>query len=204
MQVALSVYTVTPFRVGSHYKKYLSCSFQRVSSDVVDLVFNEYIGKAESRAQVRDGLLDAIGDHVFTFPATEVARYHRDAGHPVYFYEFQHQPSSASGVVPEFVKADHGDEIAFVFGKPFLAGNATEEENKLSRTVMKYWTNFARNGNPNGEGLVHWPQYDLDERYLEIDLIQKAAKKLKEDKMEFWVQLTKQMSSERRREHTDL
>lgn len=179
-------------------------SFESFTSDTVDLIFNEYIGKAESRAQVRDGLLDAIGDHTFVFPAVEVARYHRDAGHPVYFYEFQHRPSSATGVVPEFVKADHGDEIAFVFGKPFLAGNATEEENKLSRAVMKYWTNFARNGNPNGEGLVHWPQYDLDERYLEIDLIQKAAKKLKEDKMEFWVQLTEQMRSERRREHTDL
>ncbi|XP_048814627.1 fatty acyl-CoA hydrolase precursor, medium chain-like [Lagopus muta] len=179
-------------------------SFEGVSSHIVDLVFNEYIGKAESRAQVRDALFDAIGDHMFTFPAIEVARYHRDAGHPVYFYEFQHRPSTASGVVPEFVKADHADEIAFVFGRPFLAGNATEGESKLSRTVMKYWTNFARNGNPNGEGLVHWPQYGLDERYLEIDLIQKAAKKLKEDKMEFWVQLTEQMRSERRREHTDL
>ncbi|XP_048814630.1 fatty acyl-CoA hydrolase precursor, medium chain-like isoform X3 [Lagopus muta] len=182
----------------------LESSFEGVSSHIVDLVFNEYIGKAESRAQVRDGLLDAIGDHMFVFSAIEVARYHRDAGHPVYFYEFQHRPSSASGVVPEFVKADHGSEVAFVFGRPFLAGNATEGESKLSRTVMKYWTNFARNGNPNGEGLVHWPQYGLDERYLEIDLIQKAAKKLKEDKMEFWVQLTEQMRSERRREHTDL
>ncbi|XP_048814617.1 fatty acyl-CoA hydrolase precursor, medium chain-like isoform X4 [Lagopus muta] len=182
-------------------------SFEGVSSHIVDLVFNEYIGKAESRAQVRDALFDAIGDHMFVFSAIEVARYHRDAGHPVYFYEFQHRPStamSATGVVPEFVKADHADEVAFVFGRPFLAGNATEGESKLSRTVMKYWTNFARNGNPNGEGLVHWPQYGLDERYLEIDLIQKAAKKLKEDKMEFWVQLTEQMRSERRREHTDL
>ncbi|XP_072202209.1 fatty acyl-CoA hydrolase precursor, medium chain-like isoform X2 [Excalfactoria chinensis] len=177
-------------------------SFKDIPSEIVDLVFNEYVGKAQSRAQVRDGLLDAVGDHVFVFPAIEVARYHRDAGHPVYFYEFQHRPSTTTA--PEFVKADHGDEILFVFGKPFLAGNATEEEKKLSRTVMKYWSNFARNGNPNGEGLVHWPQYDLDERYLEIDLIQKAAKKLKEDKMEFWVELTEQMRSERRREHTDL
>ncbi|XP_009879681.1 PREDICTED: fatty acyl-CoA hydrolase precursor, medium chain-like [Charadrius vociferus] len=181
----------------------LALSLKGVTSQVVDRVYNEYIGKAENRAQVRDGLLDAIGDPLFVLSAIEVARYHRDAGNPVYFYEFQHRPSSAAAVVPEFVKADHGDEIAFVFGKPFLAGYATEEEHKLSRTVMRYWTNFARNGNPNGEGLVHWPQYDLDEKYLEIDLVQKATKKLKERKMEFWTQLTKQMMNERR-EHTDL
>ncbi|XP_054055143.1 fatty acyl-CoA hydrolase precursor, medium chain isoform X2 [Rissa tridactyla] len=181
----------------------LALSLKGITTEVVDRVYNEYIGNAENRAQVRDGLLDAIGDPLFVLSAIEVARYHRDAGNPVYFYEFQHRPSSAAGVVPDFVKADHGDEIAFVFGKPFLAGYATEEENKLSRTVMRYWTNFARNGNPNGEDLVHWPRYDLDERYLEIDLMQKAAKKLKERKMEFWTQVTKQTMNERR-EHTDL
>ncbi|XP_074895475.1 fatty acyl-CoA hydrolase precursor, medium chain-like [Buteo buteo] len=181
----------------------LAVSLKGITSEVVDQIYNEYIGNAENGAQVRDGLLHAIGDSFFVLSAIEVARYHRDAGNPVYFYEFQHRPSSAAGVVPEFVKADYGDEIAFVFGKPFLAGYATEEENKLSRTVMRYWTNFARNGNPNGEGLVHWPQYDLDEGYLEIDLMQKASKKLKEHKTEFWTQLTKQMMNERR-EHTDL
>ncbi|XP_062442099.1 fatty acyl-CoA hydrolase precursor, medium chain-like [Rhea pennata] len=173
------------------------------ANDVVDLVYKEYIGNTENRAQVRDGLLDALGDSWFAFSAIEVARYHRDAGNPVYFYEFQHRPSSAIGGIPEFVKADHTDEIAFVFGKPFLAGNATEEENKLSRTVMRYWTNFARNGNPNGEGLVHWPPYDLQEGYLEIDLMQKAAKKLKESKMEFWAQIINQDKTKRRIEHTD-
>ncbi|XP_010004476.1 PREDICTED: carboxylesterase 4A [Chaetura pelagica] len=184
-------------------QSFLALPFKSVTSQVVDQVYNEYIRQAETRAQVRDGLLHAVGDSLFVLPAIEVARYHRDAGNPVYFYEFQHRPSSATGVVPEFVKADHGDEIAFVFGKPFLAGYATEEESNLSRTVMRYWTNFARNGNPNGEGLVHWPQYDLDERYLEIDIVQKAAKKLKEDKIEFWTRLTKQMLNGRP-EHTDL
>ncbi|XP_075290261.1 fatty acyl-CoA hydrolase precursor, medium chain [Opisthocomus hoazin] len=174
-----------------------------ITSEVTDRVYNEYIGNAENRAQVRDGLLDALGDSFFVFSAIEVARYHRDAGNPVYFYEFQHRPSSTAGIVPEFVKADHSDEIAFVFGKPFLAGHATKEEEKLSRTVMRYWTNFARNGNPNGEGLVHWPQYELDEAYLEIGLVQKAAKRLKEHRMEFWAKLTEQMVDERR-EHTDL
>ncbi|XP_068017759.1 fatty acyl-CoA hydrolase precursor, medium chain-like [Melanerpes formicivorus] len=173
------------------------------SPEVVDQVYKEYIEKAEDRVQVRDGLLTAIGDFMFVSSAVEVARYHRDAGNQVYFYEFQHRPSSSAGVVPEFVKADHGDEIAFVFGKPFLAGQATEEESKLSRTMMRYWTNFARNGHPNGGDLVHWPQYGLDESYLEIDLKQKASKKLKEGKMEFWMLLTEQMMREKR-QHTDL
>ncbi|NXX50775.1 SASB hydrolase, partial [Tricholaema leucomelas] len=93
------------------------------SSEIVDQVYKEYIGKAENRTQVRDGLLDAIGDFMFVAPAIEVARYHRDAGNQVYFYEFQHRPSSMAGIVPEFVKADHGVEIPFVFGKPFLAGD---------------------------------------------------------------------------------
>ncbi|NXY13448.1 SASB hydrolase, partial [Atrichornis clamosus] len=83
------------------------------------------------------------------------------------------------------------------------AGGATEEEKKLSSTIMRYWTNFAKNGNPNGADLVHWPQYDLEEGYLEINLEQKAAKKLKEHRVEFWAQLTKQMKTERK-EHTDL
>ncbi|XP_066051044.1 fatty acyl-CoA hydrolase precursor, medium chain-like [Chamaea fasciata] len=174
-----------------------------LTSEVVDRVYKEYMGDAESPAQVRDGLLDAMGDIYFVISAVEVARHHRDAGNPVYFYEFQHRPSSAEGVVPEFVKADHGAEIAFVFGKPFLAGGATKEENKLSRTVMRYWTNFAKNGNPNGEGLVHWPQYDLEEKYLGIALEQKAAEKLKEHRIEFWAQLMEQNQTGRKR-HTDL
>ncbi|KFO81330.1 Fatty acyl-CoA hydrolase precursor, medium chain, partial [Cuculus canorus] len=181
----------------------LALTIKDVTSDIVDQIYNEYVGNAANRAQVRDGVLDAVGDSLLVLSAIEVAKYHRDAGNPVYFYEFQHRPSWAAGVVPEFVKADHADEIAFVFGKPFLAGHATQDENKLSRTVMRYWTNFARNGNPNGEDLVHWPQYDLDERYLEIDLVQKAAKKLKEQKVEFWTKLLNPMVKEKR-ERTDL
>ncbi|XP_056356692.1 fatty acyl-CoA hydrolase precursor, medium chain-like isoform X1 [Oenanthe melanoleuca] len=181
----------------------LALIIQRPVSDIADKVYKEYIEEAQSPAQVRDGLLDAMGDLYFVISSVEVARYHRDAGNPVYFYEFQHRASSLDGLVPDFVKADHGAEIAFVFGKPFLAGGATKEEDKLSRTVMRYWTNFAKNGNPNGEGLVHWPQYGQEEKYLGIDLEQKVAEKLKERRVEFWAQIKKQIQNGRIN-HTDL
>jgi carboxylesterase type B len=35
---------------------------------------------------------------------------------PVYFYEFQHQPSLFKDIRPPHVKADHGNEASFVFG----------------------------------------------------------------------------------------
>ncbi|NXL16477.1 SASB hydrolase, partial [Setophaga kirtlandii] len=71
-----------------------------------------------------------------------------------------------------------------------VSGEVTEEEKNLSRTLMKYWANFARNGNPNGEGLVEWPSYNLDEEYLQINLQQKKDRKLKEKKVEFWKKVT--------------
>jgi len=32
-------------------------------------------------------------------------------------------------------------------------------DRSVSSPAMKYWTNFARNGNPNGAGLANWPPY---------------------------------------------
>ncbi|NWH70099.1 SASB hydrolase, partial [Piaya cayana] len=78
-----------------------------------------------------------------------------------------------------------------------LSGNVTEEEKNLSRTLMKYWANFARNGNPNGEGLVDWPSYNQNEEYLEINLKQKKARKLKEKKVDFWRKLMFQKTNQK-------
>lgn len=46
-----------------------------------------------------------------------------DAGNSVFLYEFQHRPSMFETIRPDFVKADHGDEIGFVFGAPFRNGD---------------------------------------------------------------------------------
>ncbi|EHB11080.1 Carboxylesterase 2 [Heterocephalus glaber] len=59
-----------------------------------------------------------------------------------------HPPDFLKNIRPPYTKADHGDEIPFVFGY-FLWGNLvhfTEEEELLNRRMMKYWANFARNG----------------------------------------------------------
>lgn len=41
--------------------------------------------------------------------------------------------------------------------------------------------------NPNGKGLVEWPQYGLNEEYLELNLEQRKAEKLRKNKVDFWL-----------------
>ncbi|XP_017721176.1 PREDICTED: uncharacterized protein LOC108524598 [Rhinopithecus bieti] len=71
----------------------------------------------------------------------------------------------------------------------FPTEGASEEEIRLSKMVMKFWANFARNGNPNGEGLPLWPEYNQEEGYLQIGANTQAAQKLKDKEVAFWTKL---------------
>uniref|UniRef100_A0A2K5QYR3 Carboxylesterase 5A n=1 Tax=Cebus imitator TaxID=2715852 RepID=A0A2K5QYR3_CEBIM len=143
-------------------------------------------------SSLEDSLLDLLGDVFFVVPGHITARYHRDAGTPVYFYEFQHWPQCFEDMKPAFVKADHADEVHFVFGGAFLKGDivmfqgATEEEKLLSQKMMKYWANFAGTGNPNGDDLPLWPAYNLTEQYLQLVLNMSLGQRLKERRVQLW------------------
>ncbi len=57
--------------------------------------------------------------------------------------------------------AYHSGEIAYVFGSQDLLRDFkwTPEDRNLSKQMQKYWTNFARTGDPNGDGLAAWAPY---------------------------------------------
>ncbi|XP_039598825.1 carboxylesterase 5A-like, partial [Polypterus senegalus] len=86
-------------------------------------IADEYFGDTEDPETIRDGLTEMFGDVVIVKPTLFAASLHRDAGLPVYLYEFSHRPRVYGDSRAKFVKADHADEIGFVFGGCFWDGH---------------------------------------------------------------------------------
>ncbi|XP_006984116.1 carboxylesterase 1D isoform X2 [Peromyscus maniculatus bairdii] len=178
----------------------------KISENMIPVATEKYLGGTDDPAKKKDLFLDLIADVIFGVPSVMVSRGHRDAGARTYMYEFEYRPSFVSNMRPKAVIGDHGDEIFSVLGSPFLKDGASEEEINLSKMVMKFWANFARNGNPNGGGLPHWPEYDQKEGYMKIGASTQAAQKLKDKEVVFWTELRAKEAAERttHREHVEL
>lgn len=83
--------------------------------------------------------------------------------HPgrIFAYVFdQTQPGDDVGV-------PHSCDNRYQFGT--LDGSwrpYTEEDRHLSDEMLGYWSNFAKTGDPNGEGLETWEAYDENKQFL--------------------------------------
>jgi len=79
---------------------------------------------------------------------------------PVYRYRFD-LAAPGDKFHPAGTGAFHSDDIEYVFGTLDSRQQATirPEDRALSDQIQKYWTNFARNGDPNSPTLPTWPPY---------------------------------------------
>ena len=66
----------------------------------------------------------------------------------------------------------HAGEIPYAYGNLWRhPGLYDEEDYKLSEIMQKYWVNFAKTGNPNGDGLPKWNQKkDNPNQVLQLDV----------------------------------
>jgi len=90
----------------------------------------------------------------FHCPAVALAGDTRTAGLDAWVYRFDRVRPGRHGF-----GAYHGAEIPYVFGTSDAWLPADAADRALSDTMMRYWVNFARTGNPNGPGVPAWPRW---------------------------------------------
>ncbi|PSB16076.1 carboxylesterase [filamentous cyanobacterium CCP2] len=92
-------------------------------------------------------------------PARFVTRQMRAAGNPAWLYRFGYV---AESLRPEVMGAEHASELPYLFNTlDARYGNAvTETDREMARLFHTYFANFAKAGDPNGNGLPTWTQVD--------------------------------------------
>lgn len=100
------------------------------------------------------------------------ARLQSSAGVPVFAYRFDRVPPVEAGSIQATWRAGHFVDLWYMFGNLDQMGwDASTSDQNLSEYMMQAWVNFARNGNPNGEGAQTWPRFeDENGPILHLDL----------------------------------
>jgi para-nitrobenzyl esterase len=90
------------------------------------------------------------------------ARTHRDIGRQAYQYYFTRDEPAPEGRPSR--GATHTAELYYMFDTLEAGDRPWDDvDRRLADQMSSYWVNFARTGNPNGEGLPEWPLYTGDD-----------------------------------------
>jgi para-nitrobenzyl esterase len=133
---------------------------QRRFGPYADKLLKAYGGNstANIKQAVRDIMREAtFGWHTWVWALLQT----QTGGAKAYVYYFdQRPPYPENSRFSDVLRVPHGAEIPYVFKHldqeqlPW-----TPADRAISEAMATYWTNFAKTGDPNGNGLTQWPAF---------------------------------------------
>jgi para-nitrobenzyl esterase len=125
-----------------------------------------------------------VGDSRLTCTTYDSAALAAAAGSSVYMYNFD-IPAPVN-LPPFYLGATHGSELTSVFGtSPTFATDASTKA--ASDRIQRYWTNFARTGDPNGGSDLAWPKQAAGQNVrLNLGIQATIVNNFREAQCQFW------------------
>lgn len=177
-------YNKVPLMIGSNSEEMSLSAPPTVLPSMVTVLINSTVPsslQAQANAlyppgttttQARASYIGILTDAQFTSTTRRLSQcVSVNQNEPVWRYFFTHKHSIAA--LSSF-GSYHGMELFYVFNTwenatlgsgPFFSA----QDDSVQRVMLKYWTNFARSGNPNESTMPAWPQYQgATDCYLEI------------------------------------
>lgn len=143
----------------------------------VDAVMKRYGGSDDPQASAQRAITEA-----WVCDARRIARLHTQAGGTAHHYHFTVKLYDAL----IGLDALHGAEVPFVFGNSFKGIPILPAGIPLKNKMQGYWTNFARTGDPNGDG-PRWPVYSAaSDESLRLSLQVSTIKEVMREGCDFW------------------